>query len=209
MGISAMTSIHLLAPANYRRMPWKNGGGHTLEIAACPAEVNKANFDWRVSVAEVAGDGPFSEFAGVDRTLVLLEGNGMRLAGTGAALELHAPFDMVAFAGEAALHCELVAGPTRDFNLMVRRATAAGTVVVVQGGAARLLTAATCVCFVAQGTVECCAAGDAPVVIPAAHTLVVAADAPHASVTMRVHPRSPSAVAVVALITAPSSRRRQ
>ena len=52
-------------------MPWKNGGGVTSELARSP---QADEFDWRLSVAEVATDGPFSQFPGIDRLLVLLSG---------------------------------------------------------------------------------------------------------------------------------------
>ncbi len=80
-----MTTQCVLSPADYRRMPWKNGGGHTTEIAAFPAGAGLASFVWRVSIADVLQDGPFSPFPGIDRTLVLLEGEGMRLSGDGRA----------------------------------------------------------------------------------------------------------------------------
>ena len=77
----------VLTPADYRRMPWKNGGGHTTEIAAEPPGAGMASFAWRVSVADIAHDGPFSAFPGVDRTLVLLAGDGMRLATAGRPVQ--------------------------------------------------------------------------------------------------------------------------
>ncbi|MBM7325185.1 HutD family protein, partial [Agrobacterium sp. S2] len=49
-------------------MPWKNGGGVTTEIIVHPAKASMADFDWRISMANVAQDGPFSIFPGVDRT---------------------------------------------------------------------------------------------------------------------------------------------
>src|SRR5512147_1621544 len=73
--------VRVLGPADYRTMPWKNGGGRTTEIAAAPRGADLAGFTWRISVAELERDGPFSAFPGVDRTLVLLAGNGMRLTG--------------------------------------------------------------------------------------------------------------------------------
>ena len=56
-------------------MPWKNGGGITREIAAFPEGADLADFEWRISMADVASDGPFSRFEGVDRTLCVLEGS--------------------------------------------------------------------------------------------------------------------------------------
>ncbi|HXZ10527.1 MAG TPA: HutD family protein, partial [Paraburkholderia sp.] len=59
--------------------PWKNGGGVTREVAAYPQGAGLDTFVWRVSVADVSQPGPFSRFAGIDRTLVLLSGAGMLL----------------------------------------------------------------------------------------------------------------------------------
>ena len=108
-------------PANeYRRERWKNGAGWTREILRWPRDAD--DWDWRLSIAEVDRDGPFSTFPGVDRELVLLSGEGMRLRFVdGEVAQLQPPHDRVRFAGERALECELVAGPTHDFNLMWKR----------------------------------------------------------------------------------------
>lgn len=101
-------------------MRWKNGAGWTSEIARWP---DAEAWDWRLSIAEIDADAPFSAFPGVERALVLLDGNGMRLHfDSGRSHRLNPPHDCLRFAGEDALHCELVDGPTRDFNLMWRRA---------------------------------------------------------------------------------------
>jgi environmental stress-induced protein Ves len=187
-------SHRVLAPAEYRRMPWKNGGGHTVEIAVEPPGADLARFAWRVSVAAVERDGPFSPFPGVDRTLVLLAGNGMRLSGGGVAVELRMPFEPVAFAGEASLECALADGPTRDFNLMVRRELAQGTLHVVRDEACALPAAATYVCYSAAGSCECLLSGFPPIDLPADHTLVVT------SRSLHVNPTTPQSVALVAAI---------
>ncbi len=195
----------LLTPADYRRMPWKNGGGHTLEIAADPPGAGMASFAWRVSIADVERDGPFSVFPGVDRTLVLLAGAGMRLTGAGAPLALHAPYEPVRFAGEAALQCALVAGPTRDFNLMVRREAAAGDVTVVREAACALGPADAYVCHAAADACECLIAGFPPVELPAGHTLVIRAGRRDARAGLHVYPTSAASVALVAVIRAPGT----
>ena len=100
-----MTTHCILSPSDYRRMPWKNGGGHTTEIAAHPPGSGFASFAWRVSVADIEQDGPFSPLAGVDRTLVLLAGGGLRLSGDGEPLELRATFEPVSFSGDRSLTC--------------------------------------------------------------------------------------------------------
>ena len=62
----------LLPRAAYRRSVWKNGGGVTHEIIRVPAE---GDFHWRLSVAEIDRSGPFSDFTGYSRTMVLLAGS--------------------------------------------------------------------------------------------------------------------------------------
>ena len=108
-------------PANeYRRERWKTGAGWTRELLRWPME--SEDWDWRLSIAEVDKEGPFSAFPGVDRELVLLAGEGMRLLfEDGEVAELQPPHDRVRFAGERAVRSELVAGPTQDFNLMWKR----------------------------------------------------------------------------------------
>jgi environmental stress-induced protein Ves len=101
--------------------PWKNGAGLTREIAFGGA--GPANFDWRISLAEVERDGPFSTFPGIDRSIVLLSGDGMRLRSHDgeidhALIEAFVPFR---FPGDVALDATLVRGATTDFNIMARR----------------------------------------------------------------------------------------
>jgi len=128
-GVTLIRSAELVA------VPWKNGGGLTREVAAFPADAGLDTFVWRVSVADVAQAGPFSRFAGIDRTLVLLSGAGMLLDETQPddTVKTHAltrPLDIARFSGETAIDARLVDGATRDFNLMVRRDSAQGELAV-------------------------------------------------------------------------------
>ncbi|HEY2345831.1 MAG TPA: HutD family protein [Xanthomonadaceae bacterium] len=118
----------LTIPANeYRRVRWRNGQGWTREIAtgrmrSPQASGNDADWDWRLSIAEIEQDGSFSEFAACDRVLVLLSGHGMRLDfADGHHVDIAPPHDRIAFAGEQGVQCALVEGPTTDFNAIVRR----------------------------------------------------------------------------------------
>lgn len=126
--------MRVLRVADRIAAPWKNGGGVTREVAAWPPGAGMAGFDWRVSLADVAADGPFSTFPGVDRVLTVIEGDGLVLTVEGAAtrLEAGAPF---AFAGEAAVTARLTAGPVRDLNVMVRRGAWTARVEPWRGGA--------------------------------------------------------------------------
>ena len=102
--------------------PWKNGGGTTQEIVCWPPDAGLDAFDWRVSIATIAVSGPFSVFAGVDRSIMLLDGEGVRLQSAGFDHRLDEPHAPFAFDGDASVDCALLGGPSTDFNLMVRRA---------------------------------------------------------------------------------------
>lgn len=128
-----MTShIRLLRRANYRRTRWANDGGWTTEIARDPSDP-ETPFRWRISIAEIHADGPFSHFPGIDRQLVLLDGNGMLLDVDGVRTRLTQRFDSLHFPGEAAVECALLDGPTTDFNLMSRRGEVDATLRIERG----------------------------------------------------------------------------
>ena len=101
-------------------MRWKNRAGWTSEILKVP---ETDDWDWRLSIAEIENGAPFSAFPGVERELVLLSGNGLRLRfDDGASHDLLPPHDKLRFAGERIAFGEPIDGPTRDFNLMWKRA---------------------------------------------------------------------------------------
>ena len=119
-------AARLIRAADTRRTRWKNDGGWTTEIASDPApapgHATAEGFRWRVSIAEIEQNGPFSTFPGVDRDLLLLAGNGIELdIDDEAPRRLERRFEQVHFTGEQRVHCRLLAGPTRDFNVMARR----------------------------------------------------------------------------------------
>lgn len=104
-------------------VPWKNGGGSTTEIAIEPPGALLSDFDWRISLATITQDGPFSIFPGVDRTLALVEGPGLVLSvANGGRFVLGDDDIIIEFAGEAAIEATLGGAPTIDFNVMTRRA---------------------------------------------------------------------------------------
>ncbi|MBT9292126.1 HutD family protein [Hyphomicrobiaceae bacterium 22] len=102
--------------------PWKNGGGVTTEIAVFPDGAGLDDFDWRLSAAEVASDGPFSTFPGIDRIIGILAGDGLILTVEGiGTVRLNPRSDPFAFPGDAPTDGQLAGGPVTDLNLMVRR----------------------------------------------------------------------------------------
>lgn len=128
-------SITLLDPADYRRMPWKNGGGSTTEIALAPLPGDAGRFLWRVSIADVAQAGPFSAFSGYERLIAVVEGAGMRLTVDGVPATVRHRTSAFRFSGDAVVDCALLDGPIRDFNLIVDRAHAEGRLDLVPAGA--------------------------------------------------------------------------
>lgn len=112
--------LRLIPAHDYRRERWRNGFGWTREILRHPETAD--DWDWRLSIAEIEHDGPFSAFAGIDRELVLVHGNGVRLRfDDGEVRDVEPPHGRVRFAGERAVSGELIDGTTHDFNLMWRR----------------------------------------------------------------------------------------
>lgn len=119
-----------------KAVPWKNGLGITREIAVSPEGAGMDAFLWRVSIADVDTASPFSTFPGIDRTIVLLEGDGFTMTLDGEREHaLTVPCEPFAFPGEAKVDVRLAGGATRDFNLMVRRGKTRGEVRVLLGTA--------------------------------------------------------------------------
>ncbi|MBM6581028.1 HutD family protein [Microvirga sp. BT689] len=103
------------------RAPWKNGGGTTAEVAAFPEGSGFDSFGWRISMADVASDGPFSLFPGIDRTLIVVEGGGIELDVEGIAYPLDTANPKLSFSGDDITAGRLLSGPIRDLNVMTRR----------------------------------------------------------------------------------------
>jgi environmental stress-induced protein Ves len=117
----AAVKLTHLKPADYKTMPWKNGGGTTTELMA---ESNGAaeGYDWRLSIASVAQSGPFSDFSGYDRSIMLVEGKGFTLEFAEAGTHhLVRSFEPLRFDGAWRTNCTLIDGPVKDFNLIARK----------------------------------------------------------------------------------------
>lgn len=114
--------------------PWRNGGGVTRELLAWPSA---QDWVWRMSVAEVESSGPFSRFDGVQRWFAVLAGAGVRLTlDAPAGMQTHALTRSSAplcFDGAVPTQCDLLNGPTQDFNLMLRSGRATGRMQRVTG----------------------------------------------------------------------------
>jgi len=113
----------LLKPSDYHTMPWKNGGGTTTELAIEPEGATlETGFQWRLSMADVRADGPFSAFPDYERTLLLLKGKGLELDFNGNGRKrIEKVFEPVMFPGEWSAVGHLLEGPCRDFNVITHR----------------------------------------------------------------------------------------
>ncbi len=103
------------APSDFTRMPWKNGGGQTTELLR---RGPREEYVWRLSVADIGVDGPFSRFVGMHRLISVIQGNGVRLDLGGHSSEVLAPFQTLNFDGGSEVECELLNGPVQDINLV-------------------------------------------------------------------------------------------
>ncbi len=103
-------------------MPWKNGLGITREVALHAPDDNPSEFFWRISLATVSGSGPFSAFPGIDRTIAVLAGDGMRLTVDGVEQAPLTPAsEPYSFSGDSVVHADSIGSETTDLNIMTRR----------------------------------------------------------------------------------------
>ncbi|MFI8389497.1 HutD family protein [Streptomyces sp. NPDC085540] len=134
--MSGAGALSVLRAADRTATVWKNGGGVTREIAVWPEGADMDGFGWRVSLAEVAADGPFSAFPGIGRTLTLAEGAGMDLTVAGVRRLVDERFGPQDFPGDEPTDCRLLSGPVVNFNVMYRRGAVEAQTAVVRGALA-------------------------------------------------------------------------
>jgi len=101
--------------------PWKNGKGVTSEIAISPPDANIADFDWRVSIADVHDGGPFSNFPGVDRQLAVLDGTILLDISGEPTITLVTGSGPITFPGDIPCRADITDGAAKDLNVMTRR----------------------------------------------------------------------------------------
>ena len=116
--------------ADHRVVPWTNGLGVTADVFLFPPDADE--WTWRLSIADVSNDVPFSFMPGIDRHIMVAMGAGMALTIDGAQeVRMDCSTPPLSFAGESATTCRLLDGPIADLNLMTRRGHATGRLRVV------------------------------------------------------------------------------
>ena len=112
--------------AEHRIVPWANGLGITADVFLCPPDVDE--WTWRLSIADVTDDVPFSVMPDIDRHIMVARGVGMGLVINGAPEHrMDRTTPPLSFDGESTTTCRLLDGPIADLNLMVRRGRAVGS----------------------------------------------------------------------------------
>jgi environmental stress-induced protein Ves len=150
----------IVRSSDYRRMPWKNGGGETREVIVSPPGAAFDSLDWRVSLATVTSDGPFSVFVGMQRTLCVIRGAGIRLqVGDTSPSTLFQNSAPCTFDGETPTRAFLVDGAIVDLNVMSRRARFRHTVkrLALTGTLELEVNARTTIVFCQRGDLLCVA----------------------------------------------------
>jgi len=134
-----MKPFKIYSPQSFQTLPWRNGLGSTVELLAETPNKNE-DFSWRLSIASVANDGPFSDFSGYDRTLLLLEGSGITLnKPNGIFKVLNSSLDYANFKGEDLIDATLHNGPIKDFNIMTLRSICTSSVTAIDETSESLL----------------------------------------------------------------------
>ena len=117
-----MTGLRLLPAPERTWVTWKNGGGEMCDVLVSPEGADLHTFDWRIGIARIDRDGPFSNFPDVDRTFMVVGGKGVRLDVEGletARLTHKSP--PYAFPGDRPATARLVDGTAIALNVMARR----------------------------------------------------------------------------------------
>jgi environmental stress-induced protein Ves len=169
-----MARHRILPSSSYRRVPWKNGLGSTLEIATDATPPDGA-WTWRLSFADVPTRAPFSNFPGIDRHIALLDGAGMTLERAGQRIRLPREGTAFAFAGEESIFGEPEGSNVRDANLMLDRTHWRGSLEIVRITSARKICVDSELSLIhLADTAEPaeCAIEDASLFLPAGSTLV-------------------------------------
>jgi uncharacterized protein len=123
-----------LDPSHYRRTPWKNGGGVTVDIAL---DNDTGGDVWRFSRTPITAAGPFSDYTGFDRLQVLVAGSGLVLQTPAGEIDVRQPFRPVRFAGETPIVSRLESGPVEVVNLMGDRSRVGIDLAVLEAGQTR------------------------------------------------------------------------
>jgi uncharacterized protein len=157
--------VTTLDPASYRHVPWKNGGGVTIDIAVTMlpgfAPGSWEGIVWRFSRTAIVTPGPFSDLSGYDRRLALVSGQGLVLGTPVGEIDVRQPFRPVRFAGETSIVSRLEAGPVEVVNLIGDRSRVSIDLSCLSDGATISCPAGVHIIYAAAGSCELSINGNA------------------------------------------------
>lgn len=171
------TRITALDPSTYGRTPWKNGGGVVIDIAGETRQgaASPTGWDatlWRFGRTTIPVGAPFSDLAGFDRLLMVVEGRGLVLRTPTEEIGVREPFVPVRFAGETQIVSRLEAGPVDVVNLIADRAYATIELARLAHEASKTLAPGIHVIYAAAGACTLRCNGE-PRVLAAGHALQI------------------------------------
>lgn len=120
IGLHAIIEVEIVRYEQTVSTRWKNGLGEARQVASWPG--NSEAFEWQISIAQMTGKLPFSEYPGVARSLCIIDGDGLLITSPSRSITLTKDSDPLHFPGE-----EKIVGTTTgsvemvDFNVMTKR----------------------------------------------------------------------------------------
>jgi uncharacterized protein len=98
--------------------PWRNGGGVRRDLLEGPEP--GGDWLWRVSIADITADGPFSSYPDTERWFAIVKGSGVELRLETGLRRVLRNSEPLSFDGAEAPACRLIDGPACALNLMLR-----------------------------------------------------------------------------------------
>lgn len=98
--------------ASFEMQVWRNGGGNTRPLA------EESGAGWRISLANVEREGPYSRFPGMTRQSLIVKGAGVTLQYETSRVEL-VPGRPIEYDGDMEWRATLRDGPVVALNTMV------------------------------------------------------------------------------------------
>jgi environmental stress-induced protein Ves len=167
-----LMQFKFIPPDQYRSVAWKNGKGSTQELLFGGSSGDR--FDWRLSMAPVISSGDFSDFEHYDRTLILINGNGLTLDhDSGQRDVLKQRFDIAHFDGGWGTNAKLHDGDILDFNVMTRQNKCRSKVTVLDEGKSHqlLVSAGLLLIYSVESDVTVLAPDSSDITLPSTHLL--------------------------------------
>jgi environmental stress-induced protein Ves len=167
-------SLTAIPQSEFKRLPWKNGGGISLDITGAHRPGAEAGdwsgTIWRLGRTAITTPAPFSDLTGYERTQLVIEGAGLVLDSQNGEIDLRVPLRPVRYDGGLPLVSRLENGPVEVINLMAERAACDIDLTVPQAGSSVTAAAGIHIIYAPRGSVAGRAGGES-FVVPAGDAL--------------------------------------